>query len=549
MTRRSAADIRVLGLLALLLGALVLVTGSLAGRAAWSQEALPPTPFVVDPFPARVGGIGFPYTAFPTEPLDPGRPWRLFGSIAVDAIGTNNVFQSTDRRSDVYLRIIPTIGLLAETERVLANIRYAPSAFLYSTYSSQNRFNQNFAAQGNLELIPGILFLDIQGFGYVQAASGGFGPQASGNVSRANEIQNYDVRISPYAVFRFGSAATAQVGYAFLYGDQSGNTQFLNVGNQTQPYFSGQSFIGNRGYVVLRTGEDFGRFAVIGRVDGTAYSGTGIYSNSHRALANVDVRYAITPNIAIQVGGGYESQAWNTLPRTRIDEAIWNVGVRLNAPGGSWMVLRYGHQDGFNSPYVNANVVLGGRMSMQVNYFERLSTAGLFAQDLLTSTSVDEIGNAVDTQARSLVPVSPLFGFNSILTAQSSLSRSRFGSGFLTQTWPRDRISVGVTYREQRPVAFTPGFTSFSQSGWAGVVSWTHDLTPSTSSAVYFQYGVTNSRVFGDGTFLTAGASLVHRLSANLQASLQLIGQQHRSTQSNRDWSSATVIAGIRQNF
>ena len=520
-----------------------------AGGAQLPGIAQPAAPFV-NAFPANIGGIGFPYAVQGGgEPADPGRAWQLFGSIGVNVTATNNVFQTQARKADVYTSITPTIGVTANTERVLANIIYAPTGLLYATYTDQNRFNQNFVAQSSLALIPNTLFLDIQGFGFVTGAAGNQGPQAQAYVSRQNQIQNYDVRISPYAVFRFGSAATAQVGYAFQYGDQSGTTQFLNVRGVPVPYFSGQSFVGNRGYAVLRTGEDFGRVAVIGRIDGTAFSGTGVYNDSHRALANVDLRYAITPNLAVQVGGGYENQQWNTIPQTRIDDAIWNVGLRYVTQGGSWLILRYGHQDGFSSPYVNGNIVFGGRLSMQVNYFERLSTAGLFTQDLLASTTVDELGNAIDPQSRALVPVSPLLTFGSVLTAQNSLSRNTLGSGFLTYTWPRDTVSAGIVYREQKPVAFTPGFTAFQQSGWSGAVTWTHDISPRASTFALAQYGVTDSRIYGNGTNVSASLALIYRLTANLQANLQFFGQQNWSTTPNGDWSSAALTAGIRQSF
>lgn len=536
-------------LLAWLVGGMLSASAQQAPAPAASTGSLPSEPRVMlDSGGVRLGDLGFPYLSpIPTESLDPGRAYRFFGGIGADVVATNNVFQTTNRKSDIFFRIIPSIGVIANTERILANIIYAPSIQLYSTYTSQNYASQNFSGLANLVLVPDSVFLDIQGFGYPQTATGSQGPQGSTLVSRNNWIQNYDARISPYAVLRFGSFATAQVGYAFTYSQQSGNSQTVN-GLQL-PYFSDQSFIGNRGYALLRSGEDFGRFAFVARIDGTGYSGTGIYDNSHRFITDVELRYAITRNIAISASGGYENQVWNTIPRTDINDAVWSVGVRYNTAGGSNLLFRYGHRDGFNSPFLNANLVLTERMTLQATYFERLSTAGLFTQDLLTATSTDEIGNSIDSQSRLLVPVSPLVAFSSLLTAQTGLTRSKLGSAFLTQSWPRDSVSVGIVYREQTPVAFSPGNTTFQQSGVSGVVNWTHEISLRTSTFAYAQYGRTTSRVYGDGDFGTLSAGIIHRLTPNLRASLQAIGQQNWGSTRSSDWSSAALVAGIRQSF
>lgn len=531
-----------------------LVAGGVAlpGMLAAQEATAPSVPGIspsADLSPVRLGGFGLPQTVFPGDaPADPGRAWSIFGSIGADIVATNNLFQTArDRRSEVFFRITPTIGATANTERVLANVLYAPTALQHATYSGQNRITHAFMAQSNLALIPDSLFLDIQGFGGVQVAGGGYGPEGATLATRSNQIQTYDARISPYAVFRFGSFAAAQIGYAFTYSSREGDRQFLP--GQTLPFFVSQTFTGHRGYAVLRTGEDFGRVALVARVDGTSYSGDGIFDGAHRVFADIEARYAITRNFAVLAGGGYESQAWNTLPRTTIDEPIWTVGVRYASPGGSLIVARYGRRDGFNSASLNANVEFGGSLSLQANYSERLSTAALFTQDLLTSTTVDELGNAVDSQSRALVPVAPAIAFGSLLSAQTSLMRSRIGSAFLTQRWPRDTFSLGVVWREQTPVATAANLAAFSERGYSVLANWTHEISPRTSNFVYLQYGRTEASVRGTSDFLTLSAGLIHRLTERLQANVQVLGTQRWSAGPAGDVSSVTLLAGIRHSF
>ncbi len=501
-----------------------------------------------DPLPVRLGGIGFPYTALQGEPGDPGRTWYFTPSIGIDVIATNNLFQTArDRRSEIYTRIAPSLVFVADTPNLVADIRYAPSIFLHPTYSSENRINHLLSAQATATLVPERVFLDIRAFSGLQAASGGFAPEAGGSASRNNQIQTYDMRVAPYAVLRFGSAAIAHFGYDFIFSDRNGNAQF--VGGQAQPVFVSQSFSAHRGYLVLRSGEDFGRVALLGRLDGTKFIGTGIYDDAHRASAYVEARYAITRNFAVLAGGGYESQAFNGAPRIRIDEPIWSVGTRLSSATGSSIVLRYGRRDGFNSAFVDGNVQLGGRTALQVRYSDTLTTSGLLTQDLLTSTAVDDLGNPIDAQAGARIPFSPILYSNSLLAAQSSLMRVRLGTAFLSYSWPRDTISVGLVYQDQEPVSVNPGTSAFAQSGISGAVTWWRELTPNLSSVAYVQYGRTTSRVSGDGEILTASGALVQRLARNLVASVQVLLTQRWNERPGTDVSTAMIIAGVRQSF
>ena len=501
-----------------------------------------------DPLPVRLGGIGFPYTALQGEAADPGRAWYFTPSIGIDVIATNNLFQTArDRRSEIFTRITPGVVFVADMPNLVADIRYAPSIFLYPTYSSENRINHLLSAQATATLVPERVFLDIRAFSGVQAASGGFAPEAGGTASRGNQIQTYDMRVSPYAVLRFGGAAIAHFGYDFIFSDRSGNAQF--IGGQAQPVFVSQSFSAHRGYLLLRSGEDFGRVALLGRLDGTKFVGTGLYDDAHRASAYVEARYAITRNIAVLAGGGYESQAYNGVPRIRIDEPIWSVGTRLSSAAGSSLVLRYGRRDGFNSAFVDGNVQLGGRTALQVRYTDTLTTSALLTQDLLSSTTVDDLGNPIDAQAGARIPFSPMLYSNSLLAAQSSLMRVRLGTAFLSYLWPRDVVSVGLIYQDQEPVSVTQGTSSFAQRGISGAVTWTRELTPILSSVVYLQYGRTTSRAAGDGEILTASGSLVQRLARNLVASVQVLLTQRWSERPGNDISTAMIIAGVRQSF
>jgi uncharacterized protein (PEP-CTERM system associated) len=431
-----------------------------------------------------------------------------------------------------------------DTARLQGTLNYAPSVLFHAESSDRNRVDHNLNAQLLGVLLPETLFLDLRAAAGVQSLRGGFAPEGTTTTTRGDRVQTYSFQASPYFVHRFGTLATAQLGYSFQYVDQelgSGTVQPL-VGPS---FFAPQEFTAHEGYSVVRTGEDFGPLALEGRVSGIAYDGSGVLDGAHRELASVEARYAFTRGIAALVEIGYERQKYGGFPPTDISEPIWSVGVRL-APGpDSVIVAKYGHRDGFDSAFLDAAVSLGARTRLFANYSDRLTTSAQRAVDLLSTTSLDELGNPVDTLTGAPV-VLPFT--SSFLAAQSSLLRIRRGTASISQTWPRDTVTLSVIYEDEDPVAIARGTVPLAQRGTSGSLTWSHELTPEMSLTAYLQYGVTESRR-GDEDVYTAGAALFRTLAPGLTGTL-------RYTLTNRDLTGApgravqnVLVAGLRQTF
>ena len=453
-----------------------------AGRASAQPAASGGAPGAP---PVRLGPFGATFAAPPegTSPDDPGRAWSIVPSIAVDVGATDNVFQThSDRRRDAFTYITPGILIDGATQRLRATINYAPSARLYATYTDQNQISQIGAGQILAELVPGALYLDMRGSASLGTSSGGFVPNTVQTASRNDLVQTYNFQISPYYVHRFGSAATAQLGYVFQYSAQEGTTQFQP--GATLPSFNNQDYIGNRGYLVVRSGEDLGPLALQGRVDGTVFSGTGVYDGAHVFVAALEARYAITPTIAVLLEGGYEDIEYGGTNPDRIKDAIWSVGIRLTPTPDSFLTLRYGHRGGFDSPTLEAGIQLGGFTRLTASYAEQLATAATAAQDLLATTTLDALGNPVDSQSGA-----PVLYANAFFPAQSGLFRIKTGSVALIQSWPRDSLVLSAYYQEQTPVSAAQGTQIFQSTGYYGGISWTHELTPETSMNLGVQVG------------------------------------------------------------
>lgn len=496
--------------------------------------------------PVRLGPFGAAFAASgeASAPDDPGRAWNIVPSIAIDIGANNNVFQTRNNtRADVFTNITPAILIDGATNRVRATISYAPTATLYATYNSQNRVAQQGNGQILAELVPDALFLDIRGAASLGTTSGGVVPANALQSNRNDQVQTYSFQISPYYVHRFGSTATAQLGYAFAYSQQEGNTQFLQPAGAL-PSFQNQDYTSNRGYLVVRSGEDFGRLALQGRIDGTAYSGTGVYDGAHVFVTTLEARYAITPTVALLVEGGYENIEYAGTNPARISDAIWSVGGRFTPTPESFLILRYGHRGGFDSPSLDAGIQLGGFTRLTASYAERLSTSATAAQDLLETTTLDALGNPVD--ATSGAPVLYANAFNPV---QSGLFRTRNGNVALTQSWPRDSITLSAYYQQQDPVSAARGTQIFESTSYYGGISWSHELTPVTALNIGVQVGRTEYGNRPSSDVLFASGALSHRINERLTGVFRVLYSRRSSSAPANEYSQAIVLAGLRQTF
>jgi uncharacterized protein (PEP-CTERM system associated) len=499
------------------------------------------------PAPAvRLGAFGAPFAApgEATAPDDPGRAWNIVPSIAIDVGANNNVFQTRNAtRADVFTNITPAILIDGASNRVRATISYAPTATLYGTYTSQNRVAQQGNGQILAELVPDALFLDIRGAASLGTTSGGVVPANALQSNRNDQVQTYSFQLSPYYIHRFGTGATAQIGYAVAYSQQEGNTQFLQPG-AALPSFQNQDYISNRGYLVVRSGEDFGRLALQGRIDGTAFSGTGVYDGAHVFVTALEARYAITPTIAVLVEGGYENIEYAGTNPANISDAIWSIGGRFTPTPESFLILRYGHRGGFDSPSVDAGIQLGGFTRLTASYSERLSTSATAAQDLLETTTLDTLGNPVDASSGA-----PVLYANSFSPVQSGLFRIKNGNVAVTQSWPRDSITLSAYYQQQDPVSAARGTQTIESTSYYGGISWSRELTPATALNLGVQVGRTEFGNQPSTDVLFASGALSHRINERLTGVFRVLYSNRSSSAPANEYSQAIVLAGLRQTF
>lgn len=506
--------------------------------------------------PGRLGGLGlFDLLPPPGGRKQLGGGLSITPSVILQGLATDNlnVQSGRNRQADFVASVTPDIYVTADTPRLVGAVRYAPSFQYYTESSDHTRVLHRLNGQALAVLVPETLFLDLRGSSSVIPTTGTFATSEATAAQRLNSIQSTSLQASPYLFHRFGSLASVRLGYLLQYGEQSGNSAFLP--NTSQPFFTGQHFVGQGGYFEARTGERFGRLALRALAEGTTYTGNGVLDGAHRTSAVLSGRYAIQRGVAVLLEGGYENQAFAGLPPVDITGPVWTVGLRLAPTPDSVIIVRYGRRNGFESPSASADLRLTPRTRLTGLYYEVLSTSALAATDLLSSTTLDDLGNPVDATTGA-----PLLGITSggLLAAQSSLQRIKSGVVRLTHEWPRDSVSLSVNYQETRPISIVAGTTAFQQRGTAGGIGWSHNYSPQLNGTVFLQYGQTEggnpvgttSRGFGSGELFTVGSTFTYEFTPTLLGFVQYFF-------TNRDLGTITggsatqnlLIFGLRQSF
>jgi uncharacterized protein (PEP-CTERM system associated) len=491
-------------------------------------------------------------------PLDLGnRPYAIRPSIGVEVLATNNVFQTSDARGDIVTTVAPSLEAAIATTRLNGTLRYTPALRLYATYSNQDGVDQ--VGDGRLlaALVPGLLYVDVRGAAAVLPVLPGVIPGSGQLIASGDTMQTYTTQVTPYLLHRFGSSVTAQAGYSFQYASQN-----LADFSQSSPDSVAQNYTAHRGFAVVRSGEDFGRLALQARVDGTKYVGNGIYNDSHQFVTALETRYAVLRSVALLGEIGYENQEYSGTNPFGISDAIWSVGLRLTPQPDSIVIVRYGRRNGFNSFHLNAGTALGARTNLFATYKETLATTLTQSQDLLATTTVDALGNPVDSQSGA-----PVLLINPFLGLSDTLYRMRVGTTSLQYHWPRDVLTLSGTWQSQDPITSATNAVPVTTSrGIYATLSWGHDFSPRTTGVATAQYGhlslgqpffgqpafgQSNFGQFGQGDSDTYAltATLLHHLSDKLTGSIQVAWTNNASSLPDQSYTQAVIRARLRRTF
>ncbi len=457
-------------------------------------------------------------------PLQPAqRSWTVSPSLGLGEEFTDNVQgdEGRGRGADVITLFQPGLNLGVDTVRLQGSLSYHPEVDLYARNSGDTQVNQDFGGQLLATVLPGTLFLDLRGDGTV--TSNGFGgPVGTLANGYGGATQSVDLSASPYALHRFGPWGTGEIGLNVsrtTVGAPEGSPSPLAVSALT-PFDSStnQDVTSYSGHVAFATGEAFDRYSgtVLGYA--TKYDGTGVLNNAVRDTATVDDDYGLTRLVTVLTRVGYEHIRYAGSNPQRIDDEIWNAGLRLTLGPDSTVSASYGHHDGFDSATVDLALSPTARTRVFLRYSEGLTTEAEQLQTALASSDFDQLGNPVDHTSGA-----PLLNDTGFFGAQDNLYRSRSLSVSAELVEGRDTFSANLDAEDNTLVSSSglPGALG-SNKGLYGSLTWSHALSPLLSLQTLGQYGVTEDEAgpAGRQDFLLGSLVLVDALSPTLSAQL-----------------------------
>lgn len=516
--------------------------------------AIPPANFVRPE--ARPGGFLDPFFGGPPVNLGgttPSRGYVVEPALTLRVLATDNS-QIGDRRrdSEVVTTIAPQIRIAAETAALRGSFFYAPGVNFYANGTEDTRIDNRFLGAATLTVVPERVFVDFRALGNVTPIAPGFNDATIASSRRDGFTQNYFFTVSPYAIQRWGSAATSVIGYNFAYSRRDGTSTRLFPGG---PEVSNDSeLITHSGFAAVRSGEDLGRLVLEARISGTAYVGGGeITDGAERGLALLEARYAITPTVAVLGEVGYEHLRFGGIPPYRVDGMVWAFGLRLDPSPNTTITARYRRRDGFDSPSVEARIGLGQRTVAFASYSEQVTTALAQVSDLLSTVTVDEFGNAI---GRDGAPI-PQLDSGAFLGQQDGLFRSRRGTASISHQLPRDTFTLQYVFDRRTPLASAPGQFVFAQETQSVALLWRREIGPVTTGFGSVGYSWNRSDTLASQyDTLTARVGVVHSFSERLVGSLQYqFTERLRSEGGNagafapRDTTQNTVIASVTTRF
>ena len=423
-------------------------------------------------------------------------------------------------------------------------------------------------------VIPDRLFVDLRGSVAQQSIFGGFSegtatPSGSTTLNRRDQTTTASLFVSPYYVQRFGAYGVGQLAYSLSYVDQGNISRSNLVGTTVIDPVTGLPVttargrgIGNlltqREVATFTSGENLGRIQSTLTLSATQYDGSGPYRNAHRNEVSLDNAYAITRTIAVLGTVGYQNLRFDTIPRTRVDDVLWNLGVRFAPTPEDFISVRYGRRDGFNDFAADASYQTTPRTRVFLRYSNGLSTDLEESSNLLASTQVDSSGSTVDTATGR-----PVLGTaGNFFGIQDNLFRLRRLSASGVLLLDRDVFTLSLVHETRSLVGRSPtanlATSGTSGSGLYSTLQWQHDLSPDLQSQVALQFGTRDD----DGGFTSSGVNTRSRSDRIISASASLNYQlsqtistralyqiSNSSGNGTGDVTQNLVLVGLRKTF
>ncbi|HEX3653505.1 MAG TPA: hypothetical protein VHU18_11855 [Rhizomicrobium sp.] len=440
--------------------------------------------------------------------LQPNAPSVLFSAdIGADEIFTDNPEQNSDSGEFDFSSLFSAGGTIA-----LNTVRFSGLLNATATYRA-------YAKESQLDQWDGYGFGHIRGIVLPSTAYIDFFGSADDVVRAGGGIENnliqpdqnthyYSLGASPVLVLPFSRSVTSFTQYHVSQTWFNNNTQAIDIPGLSLGPLSNETDQSLRedlrlpGAIAPRLLSDISLNAR-DTDTGNIFSG-----DLKRASAEWINEYEITRALSGIFGGGYEDVSDSSVQTANNKGAIWDIGARMKPNADSYVLLVYGHHDGFTDFAGELAWRITPRTDVYVEYSDSLTTAqqniasgnagALLAPDgAVTAITYNQnplIGVLDDSLLNggpgsdAILPALgiPIGAENNLTPLQDGLFRARQVSG--SARWLADADQLVLTGYYVDNQSLTPLETPSSTIS-GGTFSWSHNLAPRLTGQAQVAYG------------------------------------------------------------
>jgi len=420
---------------------------------------------------------------------------RIIPSLAVREIYTDNVdLDTVDSQSDFVTQVTPTINIIANGNRLNANINYAPNYFYYpGNDDDKDEIRHRLSAGISSELVKDTFFI-TGGASVTQQFLDRRRAIASSDVSITQNratVQNYS--FSPQFLHRFASFANFRTSYQINHFRSDDTDRLTGAGtnfrNSTRHAFSS----------TLTSSSDFSRigWALAGNYSTEDRSSQ---SNFEQYGARLTLSYRISRMLTALGSVGFDERS-NVSFLSESGGFVWDIGFRL-VPGPRTSVsFRYGRRFSDNTYSADALYRISPNNTITLSYSDRIQTFQTFAFEELNTNPFTGVTSFVPFLDDSITRRKRLLlGWQATRGRTSYTLRASYEdvvSEFLTNDEERWRFS-GTISRRLSPKLSVSGSFAFDQSEfdsatfrdrfWSASASASYTISESLNSSIEYSH-------------------------------------------------------------
>ncbi len=430
---------------------------------------------------------------------------------------TDNPRNTPKGLSDSITRLNAGTAISVDSVRLQGQLSGSVDYQKYARATDLDGLNANLLGFGLGTVVRDHVFIDARAAITQLSRSGGVGFANSSVIPRSQQTQAEVISLSPIARGSISDFVDGEFRYnyslsLFQNGGFLGNSATTVPATATVPSTSLSNTSQNQATLSLATGRRFTLLSSRLTLDATeANSGPAAESTQLRAFD--DVEYQFNREFAALARAGYEDFRFPLQPAANRKGMIWLIGGRVTPFPGSYLAVRYGHENGGSAATGELRYEVTPATTILGSLQQSLGSTQQQILSNLNSSQIDGAGNLVDSVTglpTSLV--NPQFS-----NASNTIFRSENARIGIQTSLDRDTFGIFGFVDQRTPVGTPTGATgvaatsSVNDTAIGANLYWSRSLTPNLSSAATLGYATARQ-----SNTLTADLSLNYTISQNL---------------------------------